>query len=475
MKKMPDCDCPCHENHPHHVHRPHLHHLHRAHPTCPECDNHGAHECDCGQNHHYHRVEQPGGCNCDCHRVHHPNLCHCGRPSCRRCANGGPTCPPPPVQAQPGTVDIPQPTPFTGPFQQGPPPVRPAGVDEVSWLQGQILNTTRNGPAFGPRKDAYLPWLLVRSNAGDNGARPFNGWFWESPDIFGLSNTDPANAPLIPDFSAGVVQIQAGAPATLYAHVWNLGKAAAFRVRVEFYWFDPTLGIARTDANLIGAAWIDLGDRFTRYPNWVEMTGPSGTYASRGCHAIVKCPVPWVPSMIGSGHECLVVRAFEPIMDATPYNSFAAATDRHVGQRNISVVQAHSPAQIDLPLSLGYPANPGTIEVGFDTAAPQDVPWIGMLGPWAAGLSAPSTPVVAGFMPPTPRTARMAHVSAIADECRPALLHPTETFTAGCDPLQIQFHASAPKLKHNEGTVLRIRQRQNGDIIGGYTIVLYRR
>jgi hypothetical protein len=36
---------------------------------------------------------------------------------------------------------------------------------------------------------------------------------------------------------------------TLYAHVWNLGKAPAYRVRVEFYWFNPSLGISRTDAN----------------------------------------------------------------------------------------------------------------------------------------------------------------------------------------------------------------------------------
>lgn len=52
---------------------------------------------------------------------------------------------------------------------------------------------------------------------------------------------------------------RANAPNTLYAHVWNVGKAPAFGVRVEFYWFNPSLGISRADANLIvssGLIWV---------------------------------------------------------------------------------------------------------------------------------------------------------------------------------------------------------------------------
>ena len=51
----------------------------------------------------------------------------------------------------------------------------------------------------------------------------------------------------------------------------------------------------------------------------------------------------------------------------------------------------------------------------------------------------------------------------------------SELSSTDFSPLQIQFHASAPKLKHNEGTVLRIQQRQNGAVVGGYTVLLYRR
>ncbi len=381
------------------------------------------------------------------------------------------------MQAQPGTVDVPQPTPFTGPVQTSGQPTLPTGVNEVTWFGGQILGMTRNGPAFGPRKDAFLPWLVVRSTPGDNGARPLssNVW-WESPDIYALSDTDPAAAPLIPDFqNDSVLTVEAGKPTTLYAHVWNLGKATASRVRVEFHWTSPASMISQADSHLIGAAWVDLGDRFTRYANWTEMSGPSGAYASRGCHAIVKCPVPWIPLTENGGHECLIVRAFEPILDATPYGSFSPTADRHVAQHNLSVVPAESPAQIDLPLLLGYPESPGDVALDFETLAPKDMPWAEMAGPWAPGLQLTTAPITAGFLPPMPRTARPANLAAVDPASRSQLLRPSETFTTGCDPLQIQFHASVDAMQPNEGAVLRVRQSFNGDVVGGYSIFLYRR
>src|SRR5436853_3372609 len=40
----------------------------------------------------------------------------------------------------------------------------------------------------GQRGDLYLPYLLMRANAGDLGARPVVGPFWESPDILLLAD-----------------------------------------------------------------------------------------------------------------------------------------------------------------------------------------------------------------------------------------------------------------------------------------------
>ncbi|MCW3843373.1 hypothetical protein ONA70_25030 [Micromonospora yasonensis] len=157
---------------------------------------------------------------------------------------------------------------------------------ELPWFRGKIADINRNGPVFGPRKDEFLPYLLVRATSADRGNRPLNGVFWESPDIYVVAGQPAETAPLRPATPGGVAS--ASAPNTLYAHVWNLGKAAAYGVRVEFWWFDPSLGISRAAGHLIGAAYVDLDDRFTRYEEWVEVDGPNGRWISRGCHTIVR-------------------------------------------------------------------------------------------------------------------------------------------------------------------------------------------
>src|SRR5207249_2193593 len=144
---------------------------------------------------------------------------------------------------------------------------------------------------------------------------------WESPDIFVAPDQRAETAPLMPPSTAGVAK--AGAPNTLYAHVWNLGKAPAYRVRVEFYWVNPSLGISRADAHLVDAAWVDLANRFTLYPGWQQAVGADGrTYMSRGCHAVVRCPSTWFPVFENGGHECLVVRVYEPMLDGVPFDHF---------------------------------------------------------------------------------------------------------------------------------------------------------
>src|SRR6202035_4388404 len=50
----------------------------------------------------------------------------------------------------------------------------------------------------GTRGDLFLPFLFLRAHAGDLGARPVVGPFWESPDILLLADVDPAVAPAVP-------------------------------------------------------------------------------------------------------------------------------------------------------------------------------------------------------------------------------------------------------------------------------------
>lgn len=397
--------------------------------------------------------------------------CGCGDP------NRGRHCEPPPRCPDPGTGDVPQDQPPpkvridpTRPGQDPSRPPRNTPADQT-WFRDRVRETMRDGPRFGPRKDEYLPYLLVRSAAGDAGARPFSGVFWESPDIFVVPGVDAAAAPLMPSTVGGVAR--AGLPNTLYAQLWNLGKAPAFRVRVEFYWCNPSLGISRADANLIGATWVDLGNRFARSADWVEQRGPSGTYLSMGSHAMVRCPTTWVPQFVNNGHECLVVRVSEPILDAVAPTQFSAAADRHVAQRNIAVVTSGSPAALDIALDLGYLEQTGTAEIEVVADDANGMDWLKLYsGSRSAHFQPPSHPTVAGLLPVQARGARVLDLAHLPSAQRGHLLRSRETVARGCDPLAVPFHAGIADMRPGEAQVLRVRQKVGGATVGGYTVVL---
>jgi hypothetical protein len=169
------------------------------------------------------------------------------------------------------------------------------------------------------RADKFEPYLLVRSVLGDRGDRPINVPFWESPDIW-TAHGDPSTTPEVPVSHGGSVVM--GVANTVYAHVWNLGFAPLTGVRVDFYWFNPSLAIDGAHAHLIGTARCELSGR-----------------AMPGSHKLVKCPKPWVPVMENGGHECLTVR-LSGIGDPIGGNEWSPWLNRHVAQRNVSVVSA---------------------------------------------------------------------------------------------------------------------------------------
>jgi hypothetical protein len=244
-------------------------------------------------------------------------------------------------------------------------------------------------------------------------------------------------------------------------------------VYVEFSWFNPSLGFSYASANRLGAAMVDLGDRFTSFPDWRETTGPAGDkYLTRGCHAIVKCPTTWVPTFENNGRECLVVRVFEPFMDPVALTNYDARSDRHIGQRNIAVVQAQSPAELDLLLDVGPADAPGRADVDVAVDQPASMPWlqlyVGRRGPLP---SASTNPVVAGVMPPTLAGTRRVNLSRLSVNDRRQFLSDRESFHLGCDPARIGLHASA-ELEPGEVHIVRVRQRQAGKLVGGYTVVL---
>jgi hypothetical protein len=437
-------------------------------------------DCDDERRPHHHDCPPPTRpirCGCSCHGeavVHVSLTCDCGKPI-EPC--DGAICPPPPQKEQPGIVDIPeQPPPFHPPTSDTPSwkdPDRPprGSVGEIPWFRGKLADLQRKGPTFGPRKDEFLPYLLIRAAGGDRGARPYSGVFWESPDIFVLPRTDASAAPLMPVDAGGVAE--ANRPNTLYAHVWNLGKAPAYRVRVEFYWFNPSLGFSRSAANLVGATYVDLANRFTHLDHWTEIQAPYGHWLSRGCHAIVRCPTTWVPTYENGGHECLVVRAFEPLLDGLSPDQFSPAADRHVGQRNIAVVQASSPASLDLVLDLGWRDRPGDAEVDLEVVPPNSMEWLRVLTRRRdPGLAPPAAEVAVGLLPPAPAGSARRVLGLEPGAGATELLAQRERFHRGCDALELTLHASIANLEPNEAQVVRVRQRVDGEIAGGYSVVL---
>jgi hypothetical protein len=437
--------------------------------------------CSCGhEDHEHHGAHRCGECHrcqdvCGCRQVTVRVRVECEDADAGRPGKPGPECPPP-QSKQPGIEDVPQNRPpyhppVTGepPWRSGRPPVGSPG--ELPWFRGKIGEISRKGPTFGPRKDEFLPYLVMRATSGDRGGRPLNGVFWESPDIYVVPNQPADNAPLRPATQGGVAQ--ANVPNTLYAHIWNLGKSPVYRVRVEFWWFDPSLGFSRGAGNFVGAAYLDLGDRFTLYEDWTEVSGPAGAWVSRGCHAIVRCPQTWVPTYLNNGHECLVVRVGDTLFDPVAPQSFSPAADRHVGQRNIAVVQAASPAELSLDLDLGWFPRPGQAVVDVITEPPGSMEWLQLyVGTRAPGLRAPAAATTAGLLAPHPDGTDAIDIAALPVECRGPLLRPHTRFARGCDPLRVPLYALAADLRPGEAQVLRVRQRLDGTLIGGYTVAI---
>ncbi|HEX2396463.1 MAG TPA: hypothetical protein VHI78_14035 [Bacteroidales bacterium] len=110
-----------------------------------------------------------------------------------------------------------------------------------------------------------------------------------------------------------------GVPCFLKARVSNNGTTGVTNATVKFYWANPSIGFNRNTANYIGQAFVSL---------------------TSGAIQDVLCLIPWVPVYLNDGHECLLAEAFhsnDPLPQSPDFN---VPIDRHVAQRNLSVVNA---------------------------------------------------------------------------------------------------------------------------------------
>jgi hypothetical protein len=348
------------------------------------------------------------GCPCHERRGHHGCPCPCHRPPAP--GTGNPNRP----TRHPGTS--------TGP------------LTGLPLTPGQITTPLPPRTWPGTRPQLWLPYLFLRANPGDTGARPVVGPFWESPDIYILAGVPPSTAPDVPA-QLGQVAL-AGQDNTVYAHVWNLGRTAARNVYVEFSWCNPALGIDAAGITRIGYTWTALGAR-----------------GSGQAHRVVKCPESWQPTFVNGGHECLLVRAFDWPADPLTTPEWDASINRHVGQRNIHVVPSGlaltGPLQLSVGQLFGAPAT-----VAVTRTQPSNVPWLQV----RSGAR--------GFFPaPAPATGQVS-VGLAGGGTGAGQTEVTQ------DGMTVVLDSSDSPPPPGSAHVYRVTASQNGQTFGGYTVVI---
>lgn len=139
-------------------------------------------------------------------------------------------------------------------------------------------------PFTGRRSNLLLPYLLIRTRVGDNGARPidqtqFPTEYHQSPDIL-LTTQNPNDPPVVGrgDFDTKLRGRIVGvldwtARYDVWVHVWNLGHAPAYGVRVRAW----TGGNGRPPRSVyLGGRQLDLGDRNSTTSHLVVKVGSWG-------------------------------------------------------------------------------------------------------------------------------------------------------------------------------------------------------
>jgi len=140
-----------------------------------------------------------------------------------------------------------------------------------------------------------------------------NPW-WLSPHVWTVPGDNPEGSEGLP---------VAGSPCYLWARVTNGGRDRVENATVRFYWANPAVGFDRTTANLVGTSFVSLEAGATRE---------------------VLSLTPWIPQFVNNGHECILAEAFHPTFDPLPATpAFDVPQDRHVAQRNLSVLLPAQP------------------------------------------------------------------------------------------------------------------------------------
>lgn len=148
-------------------------------------------------------------------------------------------------------------------------------------------------------------------------------YWWDSADIWVVPGNDPNG-------SSG--QPIAGKSAFLWGRVHNTGKQPVKDAKVNFYWSNPALGVLRSNSTFVGSAFVDLEIGETKE---------------------VLCVIPWFPTVVNNGHECLVAEVLH-IMDplSSPLmDDFDPPNNHQIAQKNLSVITLKNKALI-IPIQI---------------------------------------------------------------------------------------------------------------------------
>ncbi len=330
------------------------------------------------------------------------------------------------------------------------------------------------------RQDGLWPYLLIRAVPGDHGVRPLTVPCWESVDIIVVPgivvNYDGVSSTLTP---------QAGMPHTIFVHVWNLGRLPAIGVKLRVYWVNPSFSPEDPahPPHLISSMYLDLPDR--QSPN---------------CHQLFRLPDPWIPVVENGGHECLFAKV-DCFADGGGVG-FSAATNRHVGQRNLNLVttqanlmQIITSLERSLPLKADVQVLHGMRDLQTTLLVHQPALLGRLLTPAAMPNAAFALPDGSGHLGAMLRgesgTDRFVPASVVGPMFQQKRLDPrlfenakVRELKNSRKPVQALFKslgmgemtaggvAKRLEAKPREGHMIRIQAVQDGVLIGGYTIIV---
>jgi len=256
-------------------------------------------------------------------------------------------------------------------------------------------------------------------------------WYF-STDIWavpGADPTGPAGAPV------------AGQPAYLWTRVENTGDYDATAVRVDFYWANPSLQVTRTNATLVGSAFVDV--------------------PAAGGPRTVLCLVPWVPVIVNDGHECLIAVAnhpADPLPSPLP-DAFDPPTYRQVAQRNLTVVNTES--RVLVLTVAGLPRLDRTVTLTTEVGGEPGEEALASLG--LEGLRpATDTRVEVGFRPRP----------ACAERDEPVGEDELELHVAAGTSVAAYVQVRAPDLSEGEYQFVHIVERDQDGVVGGIGLVV---